>query len=206
MPVEVVLCRQRRQRQRDHLAQPDCRRLRLDGHAGRQRPSFGYISCPSASMCVKFDDYSSSVAVSRDPGGGRAAWHLTEIGNSSDALSGVACRSATLCVASDGAGNVITSKNPAGGSSAWTITTIDSDYSLSVECSDAGPCIALDPRGNALTSANPAGGRSTWMRSHVDSDALTTASCPSLRLCVAADAYGKVTSAPRSAPADAGYS
>ncbi len=155
-------------------------------------PTFGYITCPSVSLCVKFADYSDSLGVSSNPADDPAAWHLTVIDSNSYGVSGVTCRSATLCVGFDSAGQVVTSTHPTGGSSAWKVTNIDPGGSLSVNCSPTGLCIAFDSVGNAFTSARPGSGRSSWSRSKVDTYGLTTASCPSMTLCVAADGYGRI--------------
>ena len=155
-------------------------------------PTFGYITCPSVSLCVKFDDYSTGLGVSADPSGAPAKWHVTDVDPNADGVGGVTCRSATLCVGYDSAGNVVTSTNPAGSASTWKVANIDPGQSLTVTCSPNGRCIAIDPIGNAFTSARPAAGRSSWSQSNVDTYALTTASCPSMALCLAADGYGRI--------------
>jgi hypothetical protein len=152
-------------------------------------PTFGFITCPSARLCVDFTDYSLTLAVSANPGAPDATWAQTQV---TPGPVGVSCSSATLCVAYDGAGNVMASGRPAGAASAWKLTHLDAGFNLSVTCSAGGLCIGFDPIGNAFAAAAPTRGRYAWSRARVDDNGLTAASCPSQRLCVAGDGYGNV--------------
>jgi hypothetical protein len=155
-------------------------------------PAFGYITCPSVSLCVKVNEYSPTIAVSSNPADTPATWHLTDVESTVGAVSGVTCRSAQLCVGVDSDGDLVTSRDPAGGAATWKVVSLGASGTLTVNCSSEVRCIAVDTGGNAFTSASPAAGRSSWSRSKVDRYGLTAASCPSMTLCVAADGYGRI--------------
>jgi hypothetical protein len=150
--------------------------------------NFGYVNCPTANLCVKFDDYSNSVMVSRDPTGGPAAWAtvtVTPVG-----VAGISCGSVARCVAYDDGGDVIASRNP--GATPWNSISLDPGKNLMVNCAGGRVCIATDSQGTAFTSTNPAIGRSGWTRAPIDRLPLTSASCPTQGLCVAGDIYGRL--------------
>src|SRR4051794_14861308 len=68
-------------------------------------------------------------------------------------VESVSCPSATLCAATDFAGDVVTSTNPMGGADAWQLVPIAGNHSLlSVSCPTASLCVAGDDSGDVLTS------------------------------------------------------
>jgi hypothetical protein len=112
----------------------------------------------------------------------------------SNALTGVACPTTTLCVAVDAAGNAVTSTNPGAGASAWSVSRIDSAHALTgVSCAAAGLCVAVNAAGGVLTSSNPTADAGAWTMNRVDgSNILAGVACPSAGLCVVVDQFGNV--------------
>jgi hypothetical protein len=160
------------------------------------------LACPSAQLCVAFDDDGSVLTI--DPTAGPDAWAVTpgvdppsHIGLGGLSLS---CPSATLCVAVDGAGNALTSTDPAGGASAWKLAKIDLvDNGLkAVSCPSPSLCIAVD-FDSVITSTNPTGGAGAWKRVRLTSDAYAAfddVSCASVSFCVAVGGPLAVTQDP----------
>ncbi len=112
-------------------------------------------------------------------------------------FQGVACPSASLCVAVDSDGNVVTSTSPTGGPSAWKVTTIDSSWDsglTGVSCPSTSLCVAVDDFGDIFTSSNPGASPPTWtpLLQADPGHAFFSVSCPSTSLCVAVDNVGNV--------------
>lgn len=133
------------------------------------------IACPSVSLCVAVS--SNAVLTSTDPAGGAGAWRIARLAIPRDwYLGGVACESATSCVAfarSSAArritaaprdGFVIASSDPGGGARAWRLERLrdvaDYAYCLPQECA-----LATED-GDILTARNPAGGAHAWHTAH----------------------------------------
>jgi hypothetical protein len=103
-------------------------------------------------------------------------------------MSGIACPTETLCVATDTAGNVVTSRDPTGVAARWTTTQIDGTNALGrISCPRVFFCAAIDNVGNVATSTNPTGGPRAWPITHLGRYGLSGISCPSASLCVAVD-------------------
>jgi hypothetical protein len=183
------------------------------------------ISCPSVYLCVA-GDAEGNVLTSTDPTGGIGAWNIAyvddQIEHGSMALEdqaeliSIACPSVSLCVASDGAGNVLTSKNPRGGASAWTLTKVlhvESAPPTALEdlsCPSTTRCLGLyQHRYTDYADVNyDAFGEGSWNPVSIDgvepppsvscpsssplcvTAAATGISCPSTQLCVAVDEAG----------------
>jgi Divergent InlB B-repeat domain len=107
---------------------------------------------------------------------------------------GVSCPSDSLCVASDGAGQILTSTNPAAGTWGSPVAIDDPNSIFSLSCPSTTLCVAIDGVGNVLTSINPTGGASAWSQpEQIDVGiGLAAISCPSTSLCVAVDFAGNV--------------
>jgi hypothetical protein len=127
------------------------------------------ISCPTTHLCVATDG--PDIIVSTDPTGGAAAWHVESSVDHSASLAGVACASATLCVAFDRVGDILTSTSPAEPAGAWTlarllnlqIVGVGIDYVASMTCPSASLCVASDIWGQrVLSSSDPIGGATAW--------------------------------------------
>lgn len=191
-----------------HIETPVCNSPVPGGTCG----GFTGISCPSTSLCVAVD-IQGNVLVSRDPTGGANAWQAAQIdafaGCSADGstgscsgLSGVACASASLCVAVDDFGNVFASSDPTGGASAWRAARVDNSGAIcspsidcrgltTPSCPSSSLCVAIDHQAKLIRSTNPTGGVSAW--STVTPNGLiqgqpglpeTALSCASTLLCV----------------------
>ena len=133
------------------------------------------------------------VLVRRGRGCHRAGKLERRVGvDSENPLTGLSCPSATLCVATDGSGDIVTSTNPENAGS-WQVAAVDTpDDSIDqVSCPSAALCVAVDDSGDVLTSTNPAGGASAWQTADIDgTGTLTGISCPTVTLCVAVDDDG----------------
>jgi hypothetical protein len=154
------------------------------------QPSGGYSAvCPSSGTPPGLDSLSLNA-------NGFAAWRETEMYPPTP-LYGMSCPSASLCVATDAAGNVVTSTDPTGGSGAWTVAHVEylsGVYISAVSCPSVSLCVATDAAGNVITSTDPTGGPGAWTVTHVDSGPynISAVSCPSVSLCVATDGAGNV--------------
>lgn len=114
------------------------------------------------------------------------SWGAPQPVASVNAFGGLACPSATFCVASDDQGRILTSSTPADGAS-WTVTTPDAGNPLGgLSCApDASVCAVTDGT-NIYTSADPGGSSPTWTGQKVDDNGLIAAtSCPTTSFCVA---------------------
>ena len=123
----------------------------------------------------------------------------------SDSLFGLACPSASLCVAGGSQGTIVTSRNPAGGADAWQSQAVSpGDYVgadrnspdrnspgvfEAVSCPSVSMCAAVTIVGDFYSTGDPAGGASTWRATDLDPPGtymfLRGLSCPSPALCVA---------------------
>lgn len=121
-------------------------------------------------------------------------------------LQGLACPSASLCVATDSAGRVLVSTDPAAGAARWrAIDPTGGAHSAvtGISCPGVRLCIAIDSAGELITSSNPTKLRS-WSVARVDSGPnynggplLTGISCPSRSFCVAVDGDGNAITSTR---------
>lgn len=158
------------------------------------------VGCPSVSLCVVTDQL-GNVLWSTEPTGGSAAWGLAHVDSQhlqnyfANSLTGVACPSPDVCVATDVAGDSITSQQPAGGASAWRLSRIDElevpSVPHDVSCQSVSFCTAIDSAGNVLTSSDPTAPQPAWFATPVDSS-LNATSCPTSLLCFAVAGDGTV--------------
>src|SRR3954447_5254735 len=104
-----------------------------------------------------------------------------------NALLGISCPSADLCVAGAGSG-LLVSTRPAGGASAWHRVPGSSAAVYGVSCPTTSFCAAVGRGGKILTSRNPAGGAGAWTvsstRVPTSSGTFPYLSCASPTLCV----------------------
>jgi hypothetical protein len=155
-------------------------------------------SCPSASLCVAFDNNGDLIS-SSDPTGGAGAWQLARV--DPDPVVGLSCPSASLCVAVDADGRILTSTDPSGGPGAWTITGVSHIITATtpftgVSCPSTSFCAAVDSDANAVTSTDPAGGAGSWAAAHIKGgNPLVAISCPSESFCGALDSDGFILTA-----------
>ncbi len=168
------------------------------------------ISCPSASLCVVWDS-AGNMVTSSDPGQA-GTWNVGNVASAGDyplceffGCHALSCPSVSLCVASDGAGDILSSSDPAGGAAAWKSTSLQSDTEGAIDgvtCASESLCIAFGVKypasgsgpepGELFTSTNPTGDASAWTATTVSGTSeLEGGSCPSASLCVAFDTdYG----------------
>lgn len=144
------------------------------------------VGCASGSLCVAGD------------GGGNGfvyngtSWSAPIIINNTsnhESIGGIACPSASFCVAVGEAGSVETSTD---GGTTWTNPPdiIGSNNLTSVSCPSTTFCVAVDTGGNAYTYNS-----STWSAAdpidtangQLDGGALDSVSCPSSSFCAAFD-------------------
>jgi len=174
------------------------------------------VSCPSASLCVT-SAWNGDLLSSTNPSGGPGAWTSAHVDssvldvpppNGSPAgISWISCPSTSLCVATDGVGNVLTSQNPAGGAGAWTVTDPADGESggpnqgatMPLSCPSISFCVVLgDPGqvnsatpGELATSDTPLSG-SSWSEATVSRAGLMGVSCPSVTFCAVVDTSGNL--------------
>lgn len=114
-------------------------------------------------------------------------------------FTGVACPSASLCVAVGGE-RLMTSTSPALGAVTWVGSTLHGAESMNaISCPSVSLCVATDGNGSILSSTDPAAGASSWHRAQIEpapsdpaEQMLFGISCPSVSLCVATDFDGRV--------------
>lgn len=116
----------------------------------------------------------------------------------SPALNGASCPSASLCVAVDSYGNVVSSTEPTNAGS-WRVSRAYVNrtgyFSLdAVSCAGAGFCFA-GGGGTFRSSTDPAGGAGTWSSHAAPQEPVPrSVSCPSRNLCVGVTYEGEVWS------------
>ncbi len=170
------------------------------------------VSCSSEALCVAVGT-NSTVATSTDPTGSASAWKtvhpegyfeaalppgLTSGGKvryRGNAIRGVSCPSAGLCVAAGPQGNILVSTDPTGPVSAWRIVELGLEATRmnAISCPTAGLCVAVAYNGKVISSTNPTGDASAWTIASLPTPLdLLGVSCPSPSLCVAVDREGRV--------------
>jgi hypothetical protein len=139
------------------------------------------VSCPSARLCVAVGG--GYVAVSKNPGAGRAAtWLVRTLGAGAVRWADVACASEDLCVLVGRSGVAVSTD--AGAS--WAVSRTNADLSH-VACASSRLCVAV-ARGKVLVSTDPVGG--AWSRSGHGGG--TGIACASESLCVLVGRGGAV--------------
>ena len=163
-----------------------------DGECATGAGGLTAVSCLTGTLCVAGGPEDLLFA-SAGPVG--AAWHEISgpsFGMTAGTIAGVACASASACIAVDGAGNVLSSSAP---TSAWELAHVDAHPLTAAACPSASLCVTVDDVGDVLTSNNPAGGAAAWATAPIDpGHGLSGVACPSAELCVAVDTAGNVLS------------
>lgn len=107
-------------------------------------------------------------------------------------LTGVTCRSPSLCVVYGNGGRLLVSSHAAGGVAAWKVRQIDGATDLKgVSCPSALLCVAHDASGWVLASKRALGRASTWRRFARDRE-LNSLTCPVRPLCIGVESTGDV--------------
>jgi hypothetical protein len=112
------------------------------------------------------------VFTSTDPAAGASGWQkltldLDTPGIGATGFTALACPSTSLCLASDGNGNIWVSTDPAAGAQAWSKERVGAPNNeiVGVACPSASLCVANDDSGDVWVSTDPASGASAWHRS-----------------------------------------
>lgn len=120
------------------------------------------LSCPSTGFCAAVDHDSNVVLTSTDPQAGSWRASAPLIGALGGSLLDISCASASLCVASDDAGELLSSIAPSAGAAAWTASFVDGRPASpaagvldGISCGAPTLCVAVDSAGNALVSTDP---------------------------------------------------
>ena len=162
-----------------------------------------HLACaPGSTLCVGGDYFDGDIAASANVTGGANEWITGNVdgrtvnssGQSESTITGVACPSTTLCVATDDSGHILVSKHPAESTAAWTkgLPAASEGNALnSPACPTTTLCVVADSNGTVLTSTNPGGGAGTWTATNL---AVTpqVVGCESATLCVAVSSTGQV--------------
>jgi hypothetical protein len=172
------------------------------------------VSCVGESFCVAGGGF-DTLAVSRAPTGGAAAWHVVyplfpepqpgclERGESAafciqprGTIDGVSCPTEALCVAVGYEGSVWVSTDPLGG--AWTVsdTGHGSPHLTAVSCPSTSLCVAVSGGygplpGRIYTTTDPTSG--AWQEARLGNQPdLRAVSCAGPSLCVAVAKAGRI--------------
>lgn len=114
---------------------------------------------------------------------GPVSWGSPQTADPSHRLDGLACPSASFCVASDNNAQVLTSASPGSGAP-WSQAAVPSDV-VGVSCANPSFCAATDGT-SVYTSTDPGGTPPTWIPATVDnSGSLVATSCPTTNFCAA---------------------
>jgi len=122
------------------------------------------VSCPTVDLCVAVDE-SGNVVTSTKPGGGAAAWKVTNLNGGvmygpHSMHSSVSCPTGRFCVGlgndDEARGFEISSTDPTGGPTAWTRSIhIGGSILNSVSCPSSSLCVAVSSWGDVVTSTTP---------------------------------------------------
>jgi hypothetical protein len=137
------------------------------------------------------------VITSANPGGGAAAWTVSNLVFGFVTINDVSCPSVTLCVVVDTNGSVWWSNDPNGGASTWTEEAGiygGAGGLQEVDCPTTTLCVISTGSGGFVGwSANPTGGTGTWSLEHIDgTNAEFSLDCPTTTLCVTGNDAGGI--------------
>ncbi len=148
------------------------------------------VDCLSSSFCAAVDG-SGNVFVANTAAKitEELGWTPTDVDGSTP-LDGVACISATSCIAVNDIGDVLHLAIDSSGEATTSIQDFDAPNKLTAITCTGPSCVTVDSRGNIFESANAG---ATWTKEQETSIEMTSVSCASITLCVAADTMGDVT-------------
>ena len=157
-----------------------------------------FVSCPSTGFCVAVSQLSGAEFYSTDPAGGvwqpsSNPYSVEQASGNKNAITGLDCPSATLCLAIDDEGNLYSSTNPTGGAAQWIGVNLDGTTMLdNVTCDTNGGllCLIGDSAGHIFASENPSGGSWSAATNIDGSNIIDGVSCGATYMCVAVDNMG----------------
>jgi hypothetical protein len=168
-------------------------------------PTITAISCTSHAFCVAGDGVGNTLS-SSNPAHGATPWPAVPVGHRNGlitALSGLACPSKKLCVAtfaedvtSESGGFSLSTRTPTSSlRHSWKPIAASDIGSVGVACASSSLCAVVNTKKQLFTSSQPAKGK-TWHRASIGSQRLGVVcprrgrcldihgSCPSRSLCV----------------------
>jgi hypothetical protein len=174
----------------------------------------GGITCAARTLCVAWDDNQflpgPTLSISTNPAGGSGTWKpaklftgrtLAEYSTTGglSGFSGIACPSASLCVAATGSG-ILVSDKPASRHLPWKLFDVSAANLTVVSCPSTKLCLFGTTDGDIVSVRDPGdpGSQYGWHYAFIDRVAadydfgLTQLACPTSRLCVALDGLGNV--------------
>lgn len=122
-----------------------------------------------------------------------------------DALAGVSCPTASVCVATAAGGWLVVTTGVGGSherSRRFDVDTARNTLAstvmpgraelIAVSCPTVTRCYATDNAGGVVTFQDPRRGTARWHRAVIDTAAIAAISCPTVSVCVVADRQGDV--------------
>jgi hypothetical protein len=145
-------------------------------------------------------------AATAAPVGHNNGWHFAKpyrIPHLRDAVNGLSCPTAKLCVAAS-SNRVFWTTNATGGKKTWKNAALEplqqpgvvggSVILDDVSCASAHLCAAVDNIGNAFVTSDPTGGKTRWQAVRISSIELLAVGCSSTGSCATVDDNGAVYS------------
>lgn len=146
---------------------------------GAAGPPSSQTSCPPTHFCAVLAS-GGYIDTSVHAAAGPWSAHLVDPGHT---LTAISCRSVSLCVAGDDAGNLIVMMGPSSADESWRLVRRAGAQAIQgIACPTPKLCVATDAGGNAIVSKNPNGGASAWISYYAG--AYGPLSCPSSTLCI----------------------
>jgi len=115
-----------------------------------------------------------------------------------DAVNGIACPTAKLCLAPS-ANKMFWTTKATGGKGKWKNAALEDSQGGSViltdvTCASKNLCVAVDNLGNGFVATKPAGGKNAWHPVYISSIEIESVGCSASGDCAALDYYGNVFS------------
>jgi hypothetical protein len=128
----------------------------------------GPMVCRSSGLCLAIGAGGAGTVATADGG---ATWMLSRIPEQGSNITAVACAPASVCVATDQAGEVLESTSaPAPGEWTWRRQTLNPNAALvGIACPTSSECIAVNVAGQLWTSSDPASPIGRWALAVINS-------------------------------------
>ncbi len=148
------------------------------------------VDCLTASFCAVADSKGNvHIANTEAKIKEESGWKSTDV-DGAISLHGIACTSATSCLAVDGEGHVLDLTVNSSGEATVAKEDLDGANDLTAITCNGSTCVAVDSKGNVFESTNAG---SSWSDEYALGTDLTSVSCSTSTLCAAADTTGEVT-------------